>query len=507
MLTIFNPVDNLLNSITMYRLVLYGLFILAGISIILGFAGLLPYSGISLVVSFLVATVTCYTTNFILEFIFKAPSNTESSSITALILFFLMWPVSGINELISLTLACVLAMASKYFLAIGHRHIFNPAAIGAAILVIFGSGNVIWWVGSLYLFPATLIFGLLVVRKIRRFNLFFSFFITAMAFLILNAWIKNLDIMNVIIQTLISGPIIFFGTIMLTEPQTTPPGRPLQILYGALTGILFSSQIQFGRFLMTPEIALVLSNIFAYFFGSKEKLILTLKAKANLSPSIYEFIFSSNIPMAFTAGQYMEWTLGNFKADSRGNRRYFTIASSPTETDFKIGIKMAPVPSAFKKALVNLKTGDKMVSSQLSGDFVLPKKQDEKLVFIAGGIGVTPFRSMIKDLIDTNTKKDIVLFYTNLDASDFVYKDIFTKAQNLGLKTIYVLSDPAKAPKDWTGKTGYITEDMVKTEVPDYKNRQYYLSGPIAMVNSYKKLLEKLGIPMTRITTDYFPGF
>jgi ferredoxin-NADP reductase len=168
---------------------------------------------------------------------------------------------------------------------------------------------------------------------------------------------------------------------------------------------------------------------------------------------------------------------------------------------------MAPKPSTFKKALTEMKNGTKIVASQLSGDFVMTEKPEEKLVLIAGGIGVTPFRSMVKNMIDLNLEKDIVLFYSNVMAEDFVYKDIFSQAVKNGLKTVYILTDRARAPVNWKGKTGYINAQMIESEVSDFKNRRYYLSGPTAMVNSYKKLLASLGISQNQIVTDYFPGF
>src|SRR5690606_33578640 len=156
-----------------------------------------------------------------------------------------------------------------------------------------------------------------------------------------------------------------------------------------------------------------------YIVSPKYKLLLTLKEKVQLAPSIYEFIFSKNIAFTFTPGQYLEWTLPEKSADGRGNRRYFTIASSPTEEDVRLGVKMAAERSSkFKTTLVDMKEGDSLVAGQLSGDFVLPKDKNKKLVFIAGGIGVTPFRSMIQYLLTNREKRDIVLFYACSNAEE-----------------------------------------------------------------------------------------
>jgi ferredoxin-NADP reductase len=149
-----------------------------------------------------------------------------------------------------------------------------------------------------------------------------------------------------------------------------------------------------------------------------------------------------------------------------------------------------------------------MIIGTLAGDFTLPDDQTKKLVFIAGGIGVTPFRSMIKYLIDKNQKRDIVLFYSNKTQDEIAYKEIFDQAATvIGLKTIYTLSDESKIPPGWTGDKGFLTADKVKQAVPDFKQRTFYLSGPHGMVTAFEKTLAEMGVPKLQIKTDYFPGF
>jgi glycine betaine catabolism B len=147
-----------------------------------------------------------------------------------------------------------------------------------------------------------------------------------------------------------------------------------------------------------------------------------------------------------------------------------------------------------------------MSANVLAGDFTIPKNSNDKLIFIAGGIGITPFRSIIKNLVEQGSKKDIVMFYSAADPNEFVYKDIFKEAENFGVKTIYLLG--SKEPvKSWTGETGYLTEPMIKKYAPDFKDRKIYLSGPVAMVNNYKNLFTQMGASNTQMVTDYFPGF
>ncbi len=161
--------------------------------------------------------------------------------------------------------------------------------------------------------------------------------------------------------------------------------------------------------------------------------------------------------------------------------------------------------SSFKKALFNLKAEESVVASDLAGDFVMPRDKTAKLTFIAGGIGVTPFRSMIHFVKDSGEKRDIVLLYSCATPLDFAYRDEFENLkQGINLKTVYVAT---QGDANWTGKTGYITEQMIQQEVGDYLNRDFYISGPEAMVENYEKLLAGLSVDKNKIHTDYFPGY
>jgi ferredoxin-NADP reductase len=150
-----------------------------------------------------------------------------------------------------------------------------------------------------------------------------------------------------------------------------------------------------------------------------------------------------------------------------------------------------------------MKEGDILVASQLAGDFVLPKNQKEKIVLVAGGIGITPFRSMIKYLIDTKQKRDIVLIYSNRESEDIVYKEVFDEAQNiLGIKTVYAITDQ-KNP----AYTGRVDEHMIRSQIPDFKERHFYISGPRTMTLAFEHTLKNVGVKNSHIKIDFFPGF
>lgn len=477
--------DNFLNSITMYRLVLYSLIALFLYAFVLSIFQLLTYSPVDLIVSLLVIAVTCVGFNYLLSKITKAPTNNESCYITALILFFILFPSLEVSNLVSLVVVSIVSMVSKYLLVINKKHIFNPAAISTVIVGLFTGGVTAWWGGSLELLPVLLVLGVLIVKKLKRFSMFFVFLLVSIISMSVTGAISGLTIDQIFSRLISSGVIIFLGTIMLTEPLTTPPTRKTQMVYGGLVGVLFG--------ILSPELSLVIGNVYSILVSIKRRIILKLNERVQLAPNIYEFKFTPDGPIPFKAGQFLEWTLPMTNPDTRGNRRYFTLASSPTEKETRFTAKIIPESSSsFKKELLTLEKGAVMTGTQLAGDFLLPEKVNEKLVMIAGGIGITPFRSMIKFLLDTKQKRDTVLFYSAQTEQEFIYKDLFKEAN---IKTIYL-----------TGKN-FIKGVMIKKEIPDFQERIYYLSGPPAMVESYKKLIKDLGVAETNIKTDYFPGY
>lgn len=493
----------------MYRLTLWGLVFLAVISLVFGFLGILPYGGFSLLLSLVVLLFSCWISNILFIRLFHAAPSRESSPITALILFFLLMPVASMQGAILLALAGIVAMVSKYLFAFRGRHLFNPAALGAFFSGIILGNGAIWWVGTGTLLPFVAIVGLLLVRKIRRGALFASGIVASVVTLVIVNLFQGTiaftpsDLGPFVQLVFTSWPIVFFASIMLTEPATTPPTRSLQIIYGFLTGILFGLPFYAGRLYMSPELALLLGNIFSYAVGARDRLRVTLLARNLVAQDTFHLSFSLPRSLHFLPGQYLEWTLFHSKADNRGTRRYFTIASSPTEKTLDLGVKMGRDISSFKKQLLALPVGGSVTVSQLSGDFVLPKDPTKKLVFIAGGIGITPFRSMVAWLLATQQKRDIVLIYACNAPEDFAYLDLFRKAETSGVRLLLLVKD---APPGWKGNIGYLTPDLLTKEVPDYDDRRFFISGPGGMVSAYQHMLKKLGISRSQIMTDYFPG-
>ena len=178
-------IDDWLNHLTMYRLLLYGLALLVAIAVVFGFTGVLSVSAPGLLISTAILVSVCYATNFVLAKLYKAPSNSESSLITALILVCIMPAVTSVSYGLGVAAVGMVAIVSKYVIAWRHKHLFNPAAFGAAAVGFFGLVLANWWIGNPTMLPFTLFFGVLILRKIRRFGLFFVFAAAALLIAIL----------------------------------------------------------------------------------------------------------------------------------------------------------------------------------------------------------------------------------------------------------------------------------------------------------------------------------
>ena len=478
-----NKLDDLLNSITMYRLVLYGLLWLIFVAFLLSLLGILQYSPIALTGSLTVLLTVGFIANMGISKLYNIAPNFESGIITTLILFFVLAVPTNTSQWLAIGIATFVAIASKFIITWRGSHIFNPVAFGVVVATLSGLGFASWWVATPILLPFTLLVGILILRKTRRFGLFLSFLVPSFALFLM----RGVDVQTI----LLSFPLIFFGSIMLTEPATSPSTNKWRLVYGVLIGLIVGAG--FGIF-SSPQIAILVGNVLAFIVSFRAGTKLELIKKTKLAPNIYDFTFKPHKKLTFLPGQYMDWTLDNIKFNSRGNRRTFTIASSPTQEELHIGVRIYEPTSEFKQKLLSLKKGDTIFGGHVAGDFLLPSDHNKKLVFVAGGIGVTPFISMILHMINTNTKRDITLYYFANKKEDIVYTDAIKKAGKLGLKLVPMIGLDAR-----------LKQAVLEKSTPDFKDREFYLSGPPGMVRAYKKSLKKLRV--ANIHTDYFSGY
>lgn len=501
------PIDYVLDRITMYQLLWYFLIALLVIATGLSALGILHFSPLGIIFSASLLTLVCLAANEVFARVFKAPTNFESPYITALILALIITPKIDANQILFMVMASTLAMASKYILAVNKRHIFNPAAIAVALTAAVAGQSASWWVGSYAMLPYVVVGGLLIARKVQRGTMVVAFLAAVWVSTILVNWLGGHDVLANLQKTALHSSLFFLAFVMLTEPLTSPSTKTKQVWYALIAGALFPPQLHIGTQYASPELALVVANVFAFATGFKRKVVPKFLRRETITPDIADFVFSPDQKFSYKAGQYMEWTLPHGHMDSRGTRRYFTLASSPTEDTLRLGIRFYPKGSSFKRALQTLNPGTRIAAGQLGGDFVLPKDTSQKLAFIAGGIGITPYRSMIKYLLDTGEQRVITLLYSEASTGELAYTDIFDEAERqLGIKVVYALTGP-NPPASWKGLTGFITAERIASEIPDYRERTFYISGSHSMVTAMQNNLKSLGVPRSHIKTDFFPGY
>lgn len=498
----------------MYNYMLYWLIVLIVAAVVLSYFGVLAYNPWQMAISAAVVYGACKLWNWLFGKLFKVWPNWESSAISGVILGLIMGPEVGWTDLWKLVVIGGIAMLSKFVVVWRRRHIFNPAAFSAVVGALTLGLGASWWVGTLPILPFVVIGGLLFLRKVRWFHLSISFLLAYCAmvaglYVYQNPVLVSAnDIFSYVVNTLAYSPILFFSFIMLTEPLTMPAGKQHRIIYGIAIGILAAMVPYWFNIPYALELSLLIGNVVALVLFGNTRRFLKFMGKQTLAANTVAFNFAADQKLAFQPGQFLLWTLPHKKTDFRGHRRYFSIASSPTEDNLSIVTKLAEKSSSFKRTLQQIATGQTLVASNLDGDFVLPPDDHQPLVFIAGGVGIVPFRSMIKYLMDKKLQRPITLFYSNNQKGEITFQDLFDQAQKeFGLKTVYTLTDKEHLPSDWKGKVGYIDAEMIKTEVPNHQSALYYISGPDPMVRAMEKTLRSLSIPRRQIKTDYFPGY
>lgn len=223
--------------------------------------------------------------------------------------------------------------------------------------------------------------------------------------------------------------------------------------------------------------------------------------KDRVAEKIYMFWFNPIKKPGFQAGQFTQIILPHENSDDRGYKRWFTISSSPTEQNLAITTKLDSSPSSFKSHLFDLTPGQVVNFSEPMGDFVLPMDSKQPLVFVAGGIGITPMRSIAKYLSDKGLKRDITLLYGVKTETDLAYRDLFTVAE---IDYIEIIQKPSSS---WKGEAGSLDAQRVLSAGQKYTKPMYFISGPEPMVESLYKQMHARGIPDYRIVTDYFHNY
>lgn len=235
---------------------------------------------------------------------------------------------------------------------------------------------------------------------------------------------------------------------------------------------------------------------------------LTLKEIRKQTGEASTFIFTPDGPVSYMAGQHLSIQLHHEHPDERGTVRTFTMSSSPTEEGI-IDITTKNGPSSFKQALFSLPIGTSLEARDPRGSIYLTGETSGEQVYVAGGIGITPFRSMIRYAFDTKLPIPIVLLYSNKAPEEIVFKkelDEIAQAQP-SIAVHYTITQPVVGSTVWTGRVGRIDETFIKEHVQNMLTATFYIAGPTGMVEGMIEILKTPGVQPEHIKFEKFSGY
>jgi ferredoxin-NADP reductase len=236
--------------------------------------------------------------------------------------------------------------------------------------------------------------------------------------------------------------------------------------------------------------------------------ICKLKDRKEVAEGTMAFRFEKSLGWTFKAGQYLDMTLLNpSETDSEGNVRSFSIASAPHEEDLMVATRMRD--TAFKRVLRTMPLGTAVKIEGPSGDLILQNDSARAAVFLAGGIGITPFRSIVHRAAKEKLPNRIVLFYSNRRPEDapFIAELQSLEKDNPKYKLIASMTEMEKSHQPWNGETGLIDQGMLGRHLKGLPSPIYYIAGSPAMVKGLHEMLSKTGINDDDIRAEEFAGY
>lgn len=210
----------------------------------------------------------------------------------------------------------------------------------------------------------------------------------------------------------------------------------------------------------------------------------------------------------YKAGQFLDVTLLNPAiTDEGGNTRTFSIASAPHEKHLMVVTRMRD--TAFKQSLKYMKSGANLDINGPFGSFTLHNNASRPAVFLVGGIGIAPVRSILIDAMKRKIPHKLYIFYSNRRPEDAVFINELEKLgkKNPNYKFVATMTEMGKSKEQWRSETGYISKTMLAKHIPESANAIYYIVGPAGMVGAMRKLLNEMGVDDDNIKTEEFSGY
>ena len=238
------------------------------------------------------------------------------------------------------------------------------------------------------------------------------------------------------------------------------------------------------------------------------RFVCKLKDCNEVAEGTMAFRFEKPPGWMFKAGQYLDMTLLDpSETDSEGNVRSFSIASAPHEETLMVATRMRD--TAFKRVLKTMPRGTDVKVEGPFGNLILQNDSRRTVVLLAGGIGITPFRSIVHSAARTKLPKRLVLFYSNKRPEDapFLTELQSLEGDNPNYKLVATMTKMEQSDLPWNGETALINQEMLGRYLYDAASPIYYLAGPPAMVKGLCEMLKKAGTNQDDIRAEEFSGY
>lgn len=497
--------DGLLGRVTMYRLVLIVLGVIWIAAVLFGALHLIPFTPLALAISAAVALLVGYGSNRLFAAIWRVRPHNESSLVTAALMVFLFLPLPTVQAQGALALAVVAANLSKYLLAWRGRHLFNPVAVGAVVVMLTRLSGATWWVATPVLLPFLVIGGLLVLHRAAAWSLALPVVVVGVVGTTIHLTALGSPFGSAAWTAVASFPYLFFGAFMVSEPLTAPPRRWQRLGVSTLIGAVSLVPAHLGYVAMAPEIALVIGNAVAFAFGPRRRVRLELVSQRALAGGVDELVFRPERPLRMRAGQFVELSLPHSRQDGRGARRVFSIANAPGAEDVRIITRRGDRPSSFKSALLALEPGAIVPASTIGGDFTLGD-DDRPQLWLTAGVGITPFLSAADAHARAGRRADAVLLWAVREEDDLNWAPALDAA---GIRVLVIgpasLGEPGRLPQDWSYAGERITAESLRRHVPDAAARSAWTAGSPRIVAAARAAARRNGV--RRIRVDRFIGY
>ncbi|MFE0751345.1 oxidoreductase [Gordonia sp. NPDC058843] len=519
---LLSPIDAARRHLTPYRAVLCGLVVLAAAAFVVSATDSeFGYGPDELAVWLVMAVGVSAAVSYLCAGVLRVPPNSDSWLITGLILFFVLPGGSEDTAVATVAVGAAIAAASKYVLAWRRRLFVNPAVAGAigcyalAYAGVEGISFPFWWVAAEPLLVPMIVVGAVVVTLIREWRLALVFIAASLLTIgVVELFRGGQDLSTWIV----SSPMLFVAAIMLPEPLTSPATELHRLVYAALVGVLMHCQYTIAitdsyTLAFVPEVALLVGCLYAFVVrlvtGTARRVPLDLVTIPVADRTYAVRGEPVGGAASFRAGQWSSVSVPRWSAPVWvGSRRVFSFVSAPRQQPVEFGFTAATKPSAYKAALVE-GTARRAYVDEVGGDFVLPRTFPSRgsVVLIASGIGITPFVSMVRDVLQSQAAGDLsglTVVHVLRDRGRVVYADDLESARAAGARVVTVeapeladgIDDPAR---------------LAELVGPGALGTHYYVSGAPAFVERTSAAVRSLdGSTRTRpwrVHTDSFSGY